>query len=384
MAFRCARGFSPDRLAAILTRAPDGAGTTMTEVRKGQALEMMSREQFRARFEHDYVDPAFDAERDALRRIEEIAWRAYSAGNKSPRTRKAGPGFADPGYELSIEWLQARERIALAAQRQRDPASPSRVLLVVGSARNDGTCPGEMSKTFRLAGMAREEIERADMQCDVLDLSEQVSQYERRIHPCKGCVSTAMPLCHWPCSCYPNHALGQTNDWMNEIYERWSAAHGVIVLTPTYWYQAPAALKLMIDRLVCADGGNPDPTTTHGKTPAEAKALELAGWPYPKHLAGRAYGVFVHGDVDGIEALRRSLCDWLDWMGLVSAGHHAETNRYIGYWAPYATSHDALDEDGAVQEELRNVARAVIAAVRRLRAGTLHRPDEGLSAPRPK
>ena len=38
------------------------------------------------------------------------------------------------------------------------------------------------------------------------------------IHPCKTCVSTAMPLCHWPCSCYPNHALGQVQDWMNDIY----------------------------------------------------------------------------------------------------------------------------------------------------------------------
>jgi hypothetical protein len=50
-------------------------------------------------------------------------------------------------------------------------------------------------------------------------------------------------------------------------------------------------LKLMIERLVCADGGNPDPTTTGGKNPAKAKALELAGWPYPRHLAGRAFAI---------------------------------------------------------------------------------------------
>ena len=60
----------------------------------------------------------------------------------------------------------------------------------------------------------------------MLDLSLLTSEYGRHIHPCKGCVSTAMPLCHWPCSCYPNHALNQTNDWMAEIYERWVAAHG--------------------------------------------------------------------------------------------------------------------------------------------------------------
>jgi multimeric flavodoxin WrbA len=150
----------------------------------------------------------------------------------------------------------------------------------------------------------------------VLVLSRLVSDYGRVIHPCKGCVSTAMPLCHWPCSCYPNHALGQSNDWMAEIYERWVAAHGVLLLTPTYWYQAPSPLKLMIDRLVCADGGNPDPTRTDGKDAEVAKELELAGWPYPKHLAGRVFGVVVHGDVAGIESVRRALCDWLAWMGL--------------------------------------------------------------------
>ena len=87
-----------------------------------------------------------------------------------------------------------------------------------------------------------------------------------------------MPLCHWPCSCYPNHAMGQVNDCMSELYPRWVEAHGVMIVTPVYWYQAPSVLKLMMDRLVCADGGNPDPTSTHGKTPAEAKRLELQGW----------------------------------------------------------------------------------------------------------
>jgi hypothetical protein len=33
----------------------------------------------------------------------------------------------------------------------------------------------------------------------------------------------------------------------------------------------------MIDRLVCADGGNPDPTITQGKDAAMAKQLELDG-----------------------------------------------------------------------------------------------------------
>ena len=101
-------------------------------------------------------------------------------------------------------------------------------------------------------------------------------------------------------------------------------------------------------------------------------------------VAGRAYGVVVHGDVAGIEETRRALCDWLDWMGLVDAGSQSHLDRYIGYYEPYATSHEALDRDKDVQEEVRNVARAVAAAVGELRAGKLSRPDAKLERPRPK
>lgn len=355
-----------------------------TETRTGQSPGRLSREEFHRRFALRFHDPAFDAEREAIARLEAIAWQAYQDGRKAPLTRKAGPGFADPDYELSIEWLQARERLQAAQQRWQSPEGPSRVLLVCGSARNDGTCPGEASKTWRLTQLAREVVEQHGAQADVLDLSLLTSEYGQRIHPCKGCVATAMPLCHWPCSCYPNHALDQGQDWMAKIYERWVAAHGVILLAPTYWYQSPSPLKLMIDRLVCADGGNPDPTSTHGKKAAEAKAIEAAGWDYPKHLAGRVYGVAVHGDVAGIEGQRRALCDWLDWMGLVDAGSTAQLDRYIGYYQPYFDSHDALDRDRPVQEEVRNVARAVMQAVAALRAGRLREPDAGLREPRPK
>ena len=37
----------------------------------------------------------------------------------------------------------------------------------------------------------------------------------------------------------------------------------------------------MMDRMVCADGGNPDPTRTNGKDARKAKEIELQGWDYP-------------------------------------------------------------------------------------------------------
>ncbi len=356
----------------------------MTKPRTGQAPPPLSRDEFAKRFRQSFYDPAFDAESEAIARLEAIAWEAYDQDRKAPRTAKAGPGFADPDMDLSVEWRATRDKLLEAAKRQKDPATKSRVLVICGSSRNDGTCPGEMSKTYRLTRIAREALERESIEVDLLDLSRLTSDYYLRIYPCKACVSTAQPLCHWPCSCYPNHAFNQVGDWMAEIYERWVAAHAVILLTPCNWYHASSSMKLMIDRLVCADGGNPDPTTTKGKDAEKAKEVELAGWPYPKHLEGRVYGVVVHGDVAGIEDTRRALSDWLDWLGLIEAGPLARLDRYIGYYEPYATSHEALDRDQDVQEEVRNVARAVANAVRELRAGTLSRPDAKLERPRPK
>ena len=353
--------------------------------RRGQAPPWpISRAEFHERFQHKFYDPRFDAEREAIARIEEIAWQAYKDDRKAPRTSKAGPGFADPEYELSDEWRETHDRLVAAEKRQKDPATPSRVLVICGSSRNDGTCPGEVSKTWRLAKLAEETLRADGIDVDFLDLSRLASDYARRIYPCKACVSTAQPLCHWPCSCYPNHAFEQVGDWMAEIYEKWVAAHGVILCSPVNWYSTSSSMKLMIDRLVCADGGNADPTLTHGKDARKAKEVELAGWPFPKHLKGRAYGLVVHGDVSGLDDARRQLSDWLDWMGFIDSGSMSRLDRYIGYYEPYATSHEALDRDTAVQEEARNVARAVAQAVREIRAGTLHAPDEALERPRPK
>jgi multimeric flavodoxin WrbA len=355
------------------------------KVRTGMPSIQLTRREFEARMREKFYDPAFEKLGPQLDAIVEAAWHSYDDYHKSPRTRRAGKGFADPDFELPLEWLAARDAIRKAERRHRRRSGPGRILLVNGSSRSDWTCPGEMSKSYRLAMIARDVFEQArGIEVDFLDLSRLVSEYGRTIHPCKACVSTAQPLCHWPCSCYPNHALGQTNDWMAEIYPQWVAAHGVMIVCPVNWYQAPSTLKLMIDRLVCADGGNPDPTSTGGKNPSRAKALEMEGWPYPRHLAGRVFGLVVHGDDAGTENLRRMLSDWMSDIGMIPAGHMASIDRYIGYYEPYATSHEALDRDHDLQEEVRNAARTLIAAVRLRRAGKLPKPDEGLSEPRPK
>jgi len=123
---------------------------------------------------------------------------------------------------------------------------------------------------------------------------------------------------------------------------------------------------------------------TGGKNPQRAKEVELKGWNYPRHLAGRVFSVVVHGDTVGAETLRRSLTDWLTDMGLIAAGRAAVVEGYVGYYRPYATSHDELDKDKDFQEEVRNAARSLTGAVRLLRRGELKQPDASLREPRPK
>ena len=71
-------------------------------------------------------------------------------------------------------------------------------------------------------------------------------------------------------------------------------------------------------------------------------------------------------------------------MKLEPAGPLAELDRYIGYWEPYATSHEALDNDAAMQGEVRNAALSLAEALIAQRAGKLPRIGANLAEPREK
>ena len=58
------------------------------------------------------------------------------------------------------------------------------------------------------------------------------------------------------------------------------------------------------------------------------------------------------------------LVDWLTDLDLIPAGPHAGLDRYIGYLDDYATSHDALDEDRAIWDEVRNTALGLVKTIR--------------------
>ena len=361
------------------------SAVNVPDPRKGMPSPELDEAEFKKRFLSRFVDPAYDAVRGELDRVAAVAWDGYSHHRKAPITRKAGPGYADPDYDLAVDWIEAKAAIDRAQAEHENASGPARILLINCSSRSEHTCPGEMSKSYRLLQVARE-IFAADakVQIEILELNRLASEFGRQIHPCKACYSTSPALCHWPCSCYPNYSLGQTSDWMNDIYPMWVRAHGIMLVTPVNWYQVSSPLKLMMDRMVCADGGNPDPTLTHGKDAKKAKEEELKGWTYRTHLGGRMFAAVVHGDAVGAENVRRSIHDWLCFMDLCPAGPLGELDRYIGYWKPYAVSHDELDADLAVQEEVRNAARTLLEGVHAKRAGRMTNAGEKLEQPRYK
>ena len=340
----------------ILERETKNMRYSKSKARKGQPSVDISETKFKERAHEVFSAPEFDEAKDAVKTVIEVQWKLYDDSEKSPRGKAAGPRFQNPKVELAEDWLNTRHALRIAKAQHDSKNARPHFLVICGSPRSEHTCPGEESKTQRLCDTAIARLKAKRVSVEFLDLSRLTSEYGKMIHPCKSCVSTAMPLCHWPCSCYPNHALGQIHDWMNEIYPMWVRAHGVMIITPTHWYSPPSVLKLMMDRLVCADGGNEDPTSTNNKTPELAKALELKGWDFPKHLGGRIFSVVVHGDSEGAGHVKSSIEDWLSDMGLSSAGNEAVIDRYIGYYEPYATGHEALDKDRDLFSEVQKAA----------------------------
>lgn len=168
-----------------------------TDPRKGQPDVKLDEQTFRERFAANFYDPKYLRVRDEIDAISSVAWECYVNGRKAPRTQKAGGGYADPNYDLSVEWIAARNRIEQAALQQKDSSGPSRILLINGSPRNEHTCAGEISTTYRLVQKAKEVIGNSpDFICDELDLSRITAEYGRHIHPCKACFSTSPALCH--------------------------------------------------------------------------------------------------------------------------------------------------------------------------------------------
>jgi len=108
------------------------------DVRKGMPPRGLERGTFEQRFKSAFVDPMFAPLQRELQAIADAAWDAYDDSRKAPITRKAGAGFADPDYEIAIDWLTTRAAIDDAPPSSRRPrgtfAHPRRQRLVAPPA----------------------------------------------------------------------------------------------------------------------------------------------------------------------------------------------------------------------------------------------------------
>jgi multimeric flavodoxin WrbA len=121
-----------------------------------------------------------------------------------------------------------------------------------------------------------------------------------RIQSCNACVSTSMALCVWPCNCYEKDNKAEPDlMWDLDLYSRLDLADAWAFIGPINWYAPASNLKLMFDRLVCANGGNPDESLIEHKNPELAMALEhKPAWKKLalNHLEGRTAAFFCYGD----------------------------------------------------------------------------------------
>ncbi|HEY0378359.1 MAG TPA: NAD(P)H-dependent oxidoreductase [Pyrinomonadaceae bacterium] len=179
---------------------------------------------------------------------------------------------------------------------------PFRVLIISGSDRRQYNCPGVDSKSRTLMMRMSEQLP-PEWEVDYEDLG---NVYARaRIQSCNACVSTSMALCVWPCNCYePNSKLEPDLMWDLDMYARLDLADAWAIIAPINWYAPPTNLKLMFDRLVCMNGGNPREDLIEHKNAELAMKLEhSAKWKKlsVNHLEGRTAAFFCYGDGGGDE-----------------------------------------------------------------------------------
>ena len=179
---------------------------------------------------------------------------------------------------------------------------PFRILIISGSNRREYNCPGVDSKS-RMLMLRMAAALPQDWEIDYEDLG---NVYNREhIQSCNACVSTSMALCVWPCNCYKKNAWAEKDlMWNLDLYARLDMADAWAIIGPINWYAPTSNLKLMFDRLVCMNGGNPDETLIDHKDPEKAMELEHSEkWKELQinHLEGRTAGFFCYGDDGGDE-----------------------------------------------------------------------------------
>jgi hypothetical protein len=153
--------------------------------------------------------------------------------------------------------------------------------------------------------------------------------------------------------------------WDISLYERLARADAWAFIGPMNWYSPSSSFKLMFDRLVCMNGGNPRPDLIDKKNTLKAQALERSALWHElskNHLEGRTAAFFCYGDEGGPDIgedgrprlIRMEHKAWFDPEAEPFKGSEARLSfqplvwqcRYSGIEVPEALWASAIIGDG--------------------------------------
>lgn len=177
---------------------------------------------------------------------------------------------------------------------------------------------------------------RQDWEINYEDLGNVFAR--EHIQSCNACVSTSMALCVWPCNCYEKNSRWEPDlMWNLDLYSRLDLADAWVIIGPINWYAPTSNLKLMFDRLVCMNGGNPREELIEHKDAELAKKLQHAPeWEELSlnHLEGRTAGFFCYGGGDELDEQGLACFGWLrerGFSGGISECRHRTARRFFGF-----------------------------------------------------
>ncbi len=341
---------------------------------------------FRERLRERFYDPKFDAASAQVEQLIGIAWQVYSESHKSPRTRAAGQGFADPTMQLSVQWLATRDAIAAAqrAARRSGRAIARAVDLRLGAQRPDLSGRDVEDVPTRDSRRAACSTSFATSSVDLLDLSRLTCGVRPQYLSVQGVRldrDAAVPLAVLvlpESRARPGAGLdGRDLPALGRRARRHDRHAGLLVPGAEHAEadDRPAGVRRRRQSRSDLDWRQGRREGQGARAGRLAVSASPRGPRFFRRRARRRRGC--RGAASLAHRLaRRPATDF-------RAGPAANIDRYVGYYEPYATSHDALDEEAAFHEEVRNAARALMGKVRELRGGK--RFDAGqLEEPRPK
>ncbi len=158
-------------------------------------------------------------------------------------------------------------------------------------------------KFKRLIEPPEKEMNRAYGRVVSFEPDGEEAVYDISITPSHEFVAELVPLHN--CNCYEKDSrLEPDLMWDLDMYARLDLADAWAIIAPVNWYAPTSNLKLMFDRLVCANGGNPREDLIEHKNAELAMKLEHSPeWEKlsQNHLEGRTAAFFCYGDGGGDE-----------------------------------------------------------------------------------